>query len=131
MKRILSIFLAIVLVCLVPLVSSASAMNGNTINLGSYTIEFSESSTFSTEKQQEIALILSSGKTDESTSTTYNVLCTLFGHKTTTESITVIEHCVRDTPPRCLKSLQDVTACSRCDYVTVDVFSSVHIYCCD
>lgn len=131
MKRFISTILIIVIVLSMPIITTASEITGNIVNIGSFTVEFSANSSFTTDKQNYLAqYIVDNGSVEES-ATTYNLLCTLFGHDTTTESITVIEHCVSDTQPRCIKSLQELTACSRCDYVDIVEISSIYVYCCE
>ncbi|MBQ3227029.1 MAG: hypothetical protein IJB43_00455 [Clostridia bacterium] len=102
----------------------------NIYNINGKTVEFLTDSSFTNEQQLIIANCIAND-IDNSSVATYNLLCTMFGHKTTTETITVIEHCVSDTAPRCLRTFQDVTACSRCDYVYVEVIGSSYIFCCD
>ena len=131
MKRFIFISYIIAITLLLSLISSASAFTGNTIDLDHYTIEFQNGSSFTAEVQQVIAQHVTETNNSTSTSTTYNLLCTLFGHKTSTETISVIEHRVSNTQPRCIQSYQDVTACSRCDYVYIEEISSIYIYCCD
>lgn len=130
MKRILIVLLAVAIILTMPLTIYANGSTSNVYTFDGITIKFSETSSFTIEEQAAIAELIATGAEDSS-ATTYNVLCTLFGHKTTTESFTTIEHCVSDTAPRCLESLVDVTACSRCDYVYTDVYSSYYINCCD
>lgn len=131
MKRFITLFLAIIVAISMTLISSAKTSTGATIAIDGFSVIFDADSTFTAEEQQLIAEKIVSNNTENETATTYNLLCTLFGHKTTTETITVIEHCVRDSLPRCKKSLQDVTTCSRCDYVDISVFSSTYFYCCE
>ena len=131
MKRYITFFLAIVVAISTILITSATSSTGTAIEIDSFEVIFESDSSFTAEEQQLIAEKVISNNTDNEKATTYNILCTLFGHKTTTESITVIEHCVREAQPRCTKSLQDVTTCSRCDYVDISVFSSTYIYCCE
>lgn len=131
MKRITTFIMAIIIAFSMTFVSSASTTTGNIIEINDITVIFSASSNLTEEEQQLIAEYVVFGVLEDDTSTTYNLLCTLFGHKTTTEAFTVVEHCVSDTQPRCRRSLQDVTTCSRCDYVATDVVSAVYIYCCE
>ena len=131
MKRITTFILAIIIAFSMTVISSANTTTENTIEINGVTVTFAANSNFTEEEQQLIAQYFVLGILDGETHTTYNLLCTLFGHKTTTESFTVIEHCASNTQPRCRRSLQDVTACSRCDYVTIDVVSAVYIYCCE
>ena len=58
------------------------------------------------------------------------VLCTLFGHKLETSSAATITHKARTTDPRCLKKTYTVESCTRCDYSSKTLKSSVYISCC-
>lgn len=129
MKKGLIILLSIIITSIMPL--SASAAN-NIHTFDRMTIEFSENSLLTYEQQETISCLVVNGMENSDDVITYNLLCTLFGHDSTTETFTVIEHCVSDTAPRCLKSFQEVTACTRCETV-IDIYtiSSYYIYCCD
>ena len=131
MKRFITIFVAIVMIASMTMITSATSSSGNKIERVGITVVFDSDSAFSIEKQNEIVDYIISDNIQDTTVTTYNLMCTLFGHKTTTESITVYEHCVRDAQPRCIRSLQDVTGCTRCDYVTTEVITSSYVYCCE
>lgn len=130
MKRLITTLMAIVIAFSFSVNAFATTTTSNVYSFDDITVEFFGDSAFSAEEQESIAQLIASGNFEHS-SITYNVLCTLFGHKTTVETIGVIEHCVRDVQPRCLKSLQDVTVCSRCDYVSIDVYSTYYINCCE
>lgn len=128
MKKILVAILTILVSFTLILTTSAS---GNIYTSDGITIEFSENSSLTPETQATIAQMIANDE-DISSVTTYNLLCTLFGHKEVTESYTVIEHCVSDTAPRCVQSLQDITICSRCETVLdIKVLSQGYIFCCD
>jgi len=58
-----------------------------------------------------------------------NILCSLFGHKLTTTSTTVITHNVYSNAPRCVEELYNLSVCSRCDYVSQELISRSRIYC--
>lgn len=128
MKKLLTSMFAIMLTLNIILNVSA---NGNIYNNNGITIEFSETTAFTTEQQAVITQMIIND-TINTNATPYNLLCTLFGHQTTTETIGIIEHCVSDTAPRCLKTVQDITACTRCETV-IDIYtiSSYYINCCD
>lgn len=130
MKKTLTALLAIVIIASSLLSVSAESTMGNVYTFNGNTIEFSADSSFTVEEQVAIAQKVANG-TNDSATTTYNLMCTLFGHKTTTESFTITKHLVRDEHPKCLESLQNVTTCSRCDYVSTEVISSYYINCCD
>ena len=126
MKKALFAILAMILILILPLSISAS---GNK-NIDNIIVKFSGDSSFTPEQQEIISQAVINGIDDSYT--TYNLLCTLFGHKEATESITVIEHCVRDSVPRCLETIADVTACTRCEAViNMTVVTSYYINCCD
>ena len=129
MKRLITALMAIVIAFSFSVNTFATATTGNVYMFDDITVEFLESSAFSAEEQKTIVQIIVNENTSDS-SATYNVLCSLFGHKTTVETIGVIEHCVRDIQPKCLKSVQEVTACSRCDYVDINVITTYYINCC-
>ena len=132
MKRIIAIIFATLLILSLTIASSASNAKGNVILFDKYTVEFSADSIFCIEKQEYLANCLVGYDDNDESSTTYNLLCTLLGHKTTTESVTVIEHCVRDTQPRCYRTIQELTVCTRCEeIVDTNIISEVNIYCCD
>ncbi len=58
-----------------------------------------------------------------------NILCTLFGHKLTETTTTVITHNVYANAPRCLREDYNLSVCSRCDYVNQELIASHRIYC--
>ena len=129
MKKILIMLLAIMIT--LPLVFPVSASNTTINAYNGITVEFSENSSFTAEQQEIVIQNVVYGVNDSSV-TTYNLLCTLLGHSTVTETIGVIEHCVSATAPRCLKTVQDVTMCTRCETVTnTDIISKMYIFCCD
>ena len=129
MKRTLILFIAVLIIAMLTLTVSASE---NIYTINGFTFEFAQDSAFTTEQQVVIVETAINKETVDSDVTTYNLLCTLFGHKSATESFTIIEHCVSDTAPRCLQTLQDVTACTRCDaIIDIHTVGSVYIFCCD
>ena len=131
MKRLISISLVIVLVFSFVITSSAdNSTSSNQIEIDDFTVIFEENTVFTKEEQQALAQIIVSPNNSDTNSQTYGVMCTLFGHKTTTETIEVVEHCVRDSSPRCLKSYCNLTVCSRCDYTVNEVVGSIYIDCC-
>lgn len=58
-----------------------------------------------------------------------NILCTLFGHKLTETTATVVTHSVYTNAPRCLREDYNISACSRCDYTSQELIASHRIYC--
>lgn len=67
--------------------------------------------------------------TCEETST-YNVLCTLFGHKLESSTATTITHKVYSTDPRCVRKTYKVESCTRCDYTNRTLTNTTYISCC-
>jgi len=61
---------------------------------------------------------------------TYSLLCTLFGHNTENNSVNVTEHKVDVEAPRCYMTTYNVETCTRCDYENVTVIGEMYIYCC-
>ena len=132
MKRFIAIILVLVFIFSVSLISSAHSETTNTVYVGDITVEFGTNSIFNHEEQQMLATYLVNNKNSNTSASTYNLLCTLLGHNTTTESVTIIEHCVSDTAPRCLRTIQEVTVCTRCETVIdTNIISKVYVFCCD
>ena len=130
MKKVITIILSTIIALSLPFNSAASSTTGNRYNINGITVVFNEDSTFSTEEQVYIAEMAVNGAAGATS--TYNLLCTLLGHKETTETFTTIEHCVSATAPRCIETIQDVTACTRCETVlNIETFNSYYIFCCD
>ena len=129
MKRLLCFSLAIIFAFSLSLVTSASSeITANQVEIGQFTVIFEEDTIYSAAEQQIIAQQIVNG--DITNHQTYGLVCNVFGHKTTTELIEVVEHCVRDSMPRCLLTYYNLTTCSRCDYTNVEHVSSVYINCC-
>lgn len=127
MKKLFITTLTIIIAFTLILTTSAQ---GNIYAFDGITIKFSENSALSPETQAAVAEMIVNHE-EISSVTTYNLLCTLFGHKEVTESFTIIEHRVSATAPRCLESLQDITACTRCDTLLYTyVITSYYINCC-
>lgn len=98
------------------------------------TVAFSEALDVSAEHQQEIADLLSGNYPitiiDPNNAIPQNILCSLFGHKLSTTTVTVTHHKDLVHDPRCLMEVYHVTACSRCDYTDPVLTNSFHISCC-
>ena len=127
MKKILSVALVTILVLCACITSSANQTNGNVYEIGNKTIIFDETSAFSVEEQQHIAELIANPENQVST---YGLVCTLFGHKNTSETVVSVTHCVDPVSPRCLQEIFTVTTCSRCDESTVERSSYCYISCC-
>ena len=127
MKKIISILLATILLTFTCISTSANESSNNIYLIDNKTIIFGKSSAFTTEEQQRIAELLVNA--DASTST-YGLMCTLFGHKNTSETVTTITHCVYEKSPRCMQENFIVTTCSRCGETTTERVSFQYITCC-
>ena len=98
------------------------------------TVEFSETLEISLARHQqiadEIAGIMSNAIIDPTVASPNNIVCTIFGHKLSTTTVTATHHKVLPYDPRCLLEIYDVTACSRCDYTDAVLVHSTYILCC-
>ena len=129
MKKITIFILAIILTMSLFVNISAQEINGNIYNYGNISVIFDSDSTLSVEHQQHIADTIING--DDGAST-YNLACTLFGHKfDQTEYVTTITHEVNPTAPRCLQEYFIVHLCSRCqEDGQIESLGGEYIFCC-
>ena len=127
MKKITALVLAVVLSVSFCLVVSAEDIE-YTYSYGGVEVIFAEDSSFTEEMKQHVVELLANGNDGV---TTYNLMCTLFGHKETVEGVTTISHKVRTTAPRCLQQVWEIHACSRCNEALSQILlSEAYIYCC-
>lgn len=133
MKKTISILLATIL-CIFSsaVITSATAEPvTSTVDIVcdgvEYTVEFEET-TLSDEQQLIIAQRLLSKEHDGIE--TYGLICTLFGHDTEENVVSVITHKVRTTSPRCKRESYSVTTCTRCDYQEQELNGTSYIVCC-
>ena len=127
MRRIISLVLATILTFSLCLTVSAANVE-SAYNYGDIEIVFEENSALSEEMKQHIANYIANG--DDGIST-YNLLCTLFGHKETIECVTTIYHKVAPTHPRCLRQIWEVSGCTRCEQALgMTLLSESYITCC-
>ena len=125
MKKIISLVLATILI--LSLFMSAGATNSK-YSYGDIEIIFEEDCAFSEEMKQKVAEYIVNG---DDGATTYNLLCTLFGHKETVELVATITHKVDSKNPRCLQQFWDVHGCTRCEEALgMDFLSETYIECC-
>lgn len=127
MKKLLTTLLVAILVLCACISSSADQAVGNVYEIGDKTIIFDEASAFSVEEQQHIAELIVN---PENQASAYGLVCTLFGHKNTSETVVSITHCAKENSPRCLQEIFCVTTCSRCDESTVERTGYGYITCC-
>ena len=127
MKKLIIGFLVVaMLVCACVGVSADEAM-GNRYVIDDVTVIFDADSQFSVEQQEAIADLLVHPEYGTSTA---GLMCTLFGHKNTSETAITITHKYNVESPRCLKEFFTVTSCSRCDETTVEKTGQLFITCC-
>ena len=127
MKKIIAIVLVTVLMICACVNASADDVCGNAYTIDNTTVIFDENSQFSVEQQEMIAhrIVYS----EENTST-YGLMCTLFGHKNTSETVTAVTHKYNVEAPRCLEEIFLVTTCSRCGETTTERTGYRYISCC-
>ncbi len=135
MKKIISIFLIMLMAAMLPLSVCASEnagsdtnSTGNTYEINGVTVYFASDSAFTVEEQEQIAEWLVNG--DDSGAVPYNLICSIFGHSYNTERVSKVTHKVRTTAPRCWEEVYSVSTCSRCGDTQQTLVSSGYIYCC-
>lgn len=127
MKKITVMAMIIILAIFATLNVSADEIVGNTYQIDNVTVIFDVNSQFSIEQQEKIAQLLANPEYSVSQA---NLICNIFGHKNTQESVTTITHRASATDPRCLQENFIITTCSRCDESTVERASYFYIPCC-
>lgn len=55
--------------------------------------------------------------------------CWLFGHDIQSSTVSVVTHNVSPVSPKCLRQTYSVDTCSKCDYYSEELISSVYIIC--
>lgn len=128
MKKIIAFILAMIM-CLSVCWGVSAADIESTYHYDYVEIMFAEDSTLNEEMKQKIADYIING--DDGVST-YNLLCTLLGHKETIEYVATISHKVSPTHPRCLRQTWEVTGCTRCEEALgMVLLSESYITCCE
>ena len=127
MKKIIVLILSISMLFALPTNAHASADIGNTYEINNVTVIFEVNSSLDAKTQERIANYIVSPEYGLSTA---GLICTLFGHNNTSETVTTITHKVNSTDPRCLKEIFTVTTCSRCDETSMERDSYKYISCC-
>lgn len=128
MKKILTIVLALFLLCTFTVSSFATAEETYVYELNGVTVIFDAEDAWDAATRETVAHLLVYG--DEGDATTYNLLCTMFGHKYETRAVTTITHCVQTAQPRCLEEYFDVSLCSRCEDSVTERIGYCYITCC-
>lgn len=121
-KMIISLFMVLFIV------SGSSVLYASDEHHEIYTeIGFRDNTMFSTQQKQNI---INHFLVSNSSGYTINGLFCLFGHNLTTERTPVTHHRYYPTVPRCLREYYDISACSRCDYVSSSFVTSEKVFCC-
>ena len=129
MKRILLVALVLIIISTFAISSSATSEETYIYNFDSITVIFDEQDTWAADVREAIAHRLVYGE-DNNSSTTYNILCNLFGHKYETKTVTTVTHCVLNEQPRCLEEHFNISLCSRCDESLIERTGAFYITCC-
>ena len=130
MKKVFVVLLTFLLISCFSLSAFAASEEIYTYEIGNVTVIFDETDVFDATAREALAHMLASGSYGEQDIATYNLLCTLFGHKTQTSGATTITHCVEPEDPRCLQETFAVTTCTRCDETSVERTGFRLISCC-
>ena len=127
MKKIGIILIVIIITLSATIGISAEGNVENTYQVDNVTVIFDADSQFSTEQQEVIANLLVH---PEYAVAQTNLICNIFGHKNTSETVITITHKAKATSPRCFQENFIVTTCSRCNESTVERASYFYITCC-
>lgn len=130
-KRIVKLFavVMIIMISIVTVNADVSEPSGKVYFRGDTMVSFIANSAFTDAEQIRVVNLLTNGNSSNVNSTN-NVLCSLFGHKTTTERVTVTNHKVNPKDPRCVNYIYEVEACTRCNYSDATLVYSYSISCC-
>lgn len=127
MKKINIILVICLSLVIMTVPASAVEIQGNIYTEQNATVMFDADSSFTLEEQQHITELLVYG---EDTTNPYGLSCTLFGHNYESEIVTLINHRVRTTAPRCLEEKYKVSKCSKCGDTQQTLLSASYINCC-
>ena len=126
-KVILIVIIVVMLMVSATLSASADNTVGNTYQVDNVTVIFDVDSQLSSGQQEAIADLLVNPEYGVAQA---NLICNIFGHKNTSETVVTITHKVLAESPRCLQENFTVTTCSRCNESTVERNSYAYISCC-
>lgn len=126
MKKVISLILSICFILSLNVIpaSAEEAIENNDVTIIIHNENITE------ETKEKIITFYSNPESQDNTTTTYGLTCTLFGHNLESSSVSSITHKARTTAPRCLQKIYDYKACTRCDYETSTLTNSTYIYCC-
>ena len=128
MKKTVSIILVAIMMLSAALNISAYGDASNIHTFGNISVIFEDDSALTFEEQAATAkMIIAKSNGD---ATTYNLLCTLFGHTYDVETVTTVTHKVNSSAPRCLEEHYNMSTCSRCGNQQLEFLYSQYIDCC-
>ena len=127
MKKAISLLCAILLTFCFTFGVSADTNTGNIYRVDNVTVVFEVNSQLSSEQQETVANLLAHPEYGVEEA---NLICDIFGHKNTSETVIAITHKYFPDSPRCLQENFIVTTCSRCNTSTVERASYMYITCC-
>lgn len=129
MKRILAIILTIASVfSVMTFTASAEDSAENTVVIIRGDVEYIFDA--STSEDLRESFIADCENEHEDDVEACSILCTLLGHEIESSTVAVITHKVYSTDPRCVRKTYRVESCTRCDYSSKTLKSSVYISCC-
>jgi len=127
-KKYISLILVIIMLFAVTINCSAAVAADNV------TVVFENESVLSEERKEYLTNLVMHyhiyGSFNDDLTSTYGLMCTLFGHDEIYDSVSTIEHKVSDTQPRCYRTDYEVITCSRCDYESITPVDSYYYPCC-
>ncbi len=127
MKKLLTLFLALLLVSTLSLSAFAASEETYVYDVENVTVIFDESTPFDAATRKMIAHKLVHGDDDAAP---YGLICTLFGHDYEATGVITVTHCVDPVPPRCLEEYFYVQVCTRCEDTIVERTGLSYISCC-
>lgn len=129
MKRIFALIMAVVsLFCVMSVSAGAQGVDEGTVTVTVNETVFIFDADTTEEFRDKFVANYFNGEDDGIAA--YGLMCTLFGHKIETTSVTAVTHKVRTTSPRCRREIYDVDNCTRCDYTKSILKTSSYIVCC-
>ncbi len=126
MKKVISLILSLCFILSLSVIpaSAEEAVENNDVTIIIHNEDISE------ETKEKLIAFYSDPESQNNTSTTYGLTCTLFGHKLEASVVTTITHKVNATAPRCQEKRYDYESCTRCDYENSTLIGTTYIYCC-
>lgn len=128
MKKAFTAIITFLLVIAFSTSAFATTQETYVYNFDSVTVIFDENDTWDAATRETIAHKLVYGENENTA--TYNLLCTIFGHKYETKSVTTVTHCAQESQPRCLEEYFDISLCSRCEDTVTTRIGYCYITCC-